>query len=1241
MNPSQGSFHKCFLQWLRSCLLLWVLLLPQFAGAAVRDGLWVADGPVYAGAVFGTHTGGATGGGVVIDTATVLLDSSYPVINGQVHAVVADGAGGWFVGGQFSTAGAFARNNLLHIRPDRSVDALWDPAPDGIVRALVLSADGQTLYVGGDFSAIAGENRSRLAALDTASAVAAAWNPGADGAVRTLVLSADGGALYIGGDFTTVAATARSRLAAVSVADGTPLSGWQADADATVHALALGGGRLYVGGAFTNLGGQSRGRLAAVDAASGAVASWDAAADGMVQALAFSASDGLLYAGGDFTVIGGAARSRIAALDTDAINPDRATGWDPAADGAVHTLLLADGLLYVGGDFTNIGGAGRSRIAALDTTVDSNNASAWDPGLDGTALALAINSGRLYVGGVFNGVSDHATLFIGGDFAYVGPVTGAGVGLPADPAVPGDDRPLSGYPVVNGTVHAVLADGAGGWYIGGDFSTVGGVVRSNIAHINSDLSVDVAWDPAADGMVHALALAGGTVYAAGDFTTIGGQARNRIAALDGSGTATAWNPDADGTVRALLVSGATVYVGGDFTTIGGAARNRIAALDGSGAATVWNPDADGTVHALVLGSDGTTLFVGGDFSAIGGALRNCIAALDGSGAVTAWDPGADGAVRSLRMSGTTLYVGGDFAVIGGVSRYRLAALNADPALPADAAASVWNPRAGGNVHALALDGVTLYAGGAFASAGGELRSRIAALGLNDGSLASWNPGADGAVRTMSFSPAGTTLYVGGEFSVIGGQQRKGVAELDRVTGLANFWDPAADGPVFALEVADDGSAIYAAGSFGVIGGQQRPLLAELRPNGSATQWQPAISGSSVTPATSGAVYSLWLDGATLYAGGDFARVAELDHKGIVALDITSAAPRDWAPQVEGVVRTLALYKEQGTLYIGGTFTAVGGDSRLNLAALDTDSALATSWNPQADGAVRGLVLARDRASVYVGGDFTLVGGAARSRLAALDIADASALPAWTHGADAAVFFLQLAADGGVLYSGGAFTRLDDAPRPALAALDAIPLERDAPLTTATPPPGAYNSDSNQPVVLSCDDGKGSGCAATYYTLDGSAPTTRSLRFSDPIELQADTVIRYFSVDRLGNTETPVSAVYSLELLAPQTIASPASMVFSERHISVTLSCSDSQSGCADTFYSKDENAPPAAFVLYQGPIRISDNTVLRFFSVDQAGNQEVVRREDYISNYGGPGGLHPLWLLLLLAGLWRRMPGRL
>ncbi len=1212
------------------------------SGAAVRDALWVTDGPVYAVAVFGTHTGGATGGGVVIDTATVLLDRAYPRIEGTVHAVVADGRGGWFVGGQFATVDGQPRANLLHIRPDRSVDVLWDPAPDGAVRALALSPDGATLYVGGDFTLIAGTARTRIAALDAVTGAARDWVAGADATVRVLALSPDGATLYVGGDFTATGGQARARLAALETANGTVLAGWQADADAAVHALRLADDILYVGGAFTTVNGASRGRLGAVKAADGAVLDWNAEADATVRTLAYDAGSGLLYAGGDFTVIGGAARNYIAVLDTAAIEPDRATNWNPGADAPVHALLLVEGTLYAGGDFTRIGGAARDRIAALET--DTAGATDWDPGLDGTVEVLAGNGGRLFVGGAFNGATDRATLYIGGDFGYVGPATGSGVGLPADPLQPRDDRPLAGYPAINGPVYAVVADGSGGWYVGGDFSRVGGLARRHLVHILADRSVDPAWDPAPDAPVRALARDGATLYVGGDFTVIGGQARSRIAALDGAGAATAWDPGADGTVRTLLAVGGTVYAGGDFTVIGGQARSRIAALDGAGAATAWDPGADGTVRAMSLGSDGTTLYVGGDFGSFDGGniSRAYLAALDTTTTVradipTAWDPAPDAPVYALALAGTTLYVGGAFGRIDARFRYRLAAVTADPAMPAVTTASVWNPRAGGTVRALALAGTTLYAGGDFGSVGGERRSRIAALSLNDGRATAWDPAADGVVRVLSFSPGGTSLYVGGEFTAIGGLVRNRVAELDRRTGLARFWNPSADGPVYAIEPAPDLGVIYVGGAFGIIGGQQRPLLAELRGNGTATPWTADLSGSSASPATAGAVHALLVSGETLYVGGDFARAGNADRKGLVALEAATGAPLSWAPQVAGVVRTLALHPDRNALYIGGEFVAVNSDDRGNMAAVDLDSGLATAWHPDADGPVRGLALSRDLTSVYAGGRFSRAGGVTAAGLAALDSIAGTALGGWPHEADSGVHVLQVAADGRTIYIGGAFTRLDDAARAHLAALDALALETMPPVTTPDPPAGAYNGENFDTVALNCDDGQGAGCAATYYTLDGSPPTPRSLVYDGPIELRDDTTLRYFSIDRLGNAETPGSARYVLDLQPPRTTVSPPSRVFSERRIRVTLTCSDSKSGCAGTFYSKNENDPPEAFLSYGAPITIADNTVLRFYSVDQAGNREVVRRADYVSNYGGPGTVHPLLLGgLVLLGLARR-----
>ena len=74
-------------------------------------------------------------------------------------------------------------------------------------------------------------------------------------------------------------------------------------------------------------------------------------------------------------------------------------------------------------------------------------------------------------------------------------------------------------------------------------------------------------------------------------------------------------------------------------------------------ATAWNPEANSTVIALAV--SGSTVYAGGTFSTIGGQSRGRIAALDaGSGLATAWDPEANGYVMALAVSGSTVYVGG-------------------------------------------------------------------------------------------------------------------------------------------------------------------------------------------------------------------------------------------------------------------------------------------------------------------------------------------------------------------------------------------------------------------------------------------------------------------------------------------------------------------------------------------------------------------------------------------------------
>src|SRR4029077_12097947 len=94
-------------------------------------------------------------------------------------------------------------------------------------------------------------------------------------------------------------------------------------ANGAIRAIAETNGVIYLGGDFTELTNgtsvKARNHIAAIWAANGIPTPWNPNADGVVNALEISPLGDVVYAGGDFTNIGGQSRNRIAALN-------RATG---------------------------------------------------------------------------------------------------------------------------------------------------------------------------------------------------------------------------------------------------------------------------------------------------------------------------------------------------------------------------------------------------------------------------------------------------------------------------------------------------------------------------------------------------------------------------------------------------------------------------------------------------------------------------------------------------------------------------------------------------------------------------------------------------------------------------------------------------------------------------------------------------------------------------------------------------
>lgn len=110
--------------------------------------------------------------------------------------------------------------------------------------------------------------------------------------------------------------------------------------------------------------------------------------------------DDWIYAGGEFTNIGGQPRNKIARLYSSDGTAD--PSFNPNADNTVIAIALdANGNPLVGGDFTNIGGQSRNRIARLNSSNGTADPT-FNPNADNSVWAIALDANNNpVVGGNF------------------------------------------------------------------------------------------------------------------------------------------------------------------------------------------------------------------------------------------------------------------------------------------------------------------------------------------------------------------------------------------------------------------------------------------------------------------------------------------------------------------------------------------------------------------------------------------------------------------------------------------------------------------------------------------------------------------------------------------------------------------------------------------------------------------------------------------------------------------------
>jgi uncharacterized delta-60 repeat protein len=333
-----------------------------------------------------------------------------------------------------------------------------------------------------------------------------------------------------------------------------------------------------------------------------------------------------------------------------------------------------DGKILVGGNFGQLGvGCGgqtcpitRLNIARLhpDGSLDLS----FNPGTNSTVRGIAVQpDGKILVGGSFTAIG-------GGTADTPQPYLAR---LNADGTL---DAGFAGG--ANGAVGDLFVQADGKILVGGGFSSLGlaaaAVPRNGIGRLNSDGTVDAAFDPGASGYARVFA-----VQTDGRIIT---RRASGVARLDQAGV-----PDAldvavtgtGGTISAVAVQpDGQIVIGGQYALLAGTARNGLGRVTESG---VFDPSLDAgltypdfpefaAVYAILLQTDGR-IIVGGLFDSMdNGVERISLGRRLANGSLDSFSTSALGgyppnSVHALALdSDGRVLVGGSFGIANGPLR---------------------------------------------------------------------------------------------------------------------------------------------------------------------------------------------------------------------------------------------------------------------------------------------------------------------------------------------------------------------------------------------------------------------------------------------------------------------------------------------------------------------------------------------------------------------------------------------
>jgi trimeric autotransporter adhesin len=936
-----------------------------------------------------------------------------------------------YVGGFFAHAGGKPANGI----------ARWDGTnwfalgtgldSGGIIYSLVFGPDGY-LYAGGRFTSMGGVLVQNVARWDGTNW----WNVGGGldattGNPTILSLLFKGTNLYAGGFFDRVFSTA-SPAPGIAVWDGTqwgPVGPSRVTYSPQVDTLFLDGTNLYAGGLFNQIGGVNATNLGIWNGQNWAAVGPDAISKQVYSVMPLS---GEVIIGGLFGGIGIQTIPGIARLIDGQ--------WWPLGTGVgssfpvVNTMVLQDGKVFVGGNFSQAGGKSVNSLAVWDaanelpvvrlTSPTNNSVFNGYQSIQLSAIAASPNGPAtnvsFYVDETLVGVAGSSpyavswTNLVDGQHtlsARVMDITGA---IGTDAVTATINLPLAA-PIItqepqseklgNGDslLLTVVATGNGTlayqWFKDG--TAIAGATSSSLGLTNTQLGDSAIYTVQVSDSAGTNTSSRATISVIQPVTTVW--------------TTTA--PSGPGAVTSPAIGpGGTLYLGNDSQDLFAFAANSAYEWSYGTAGFVESSPSVATNGNIYFGSNDRNVYAltpDGDllWTNLTGGPVMAPPALGTNG--TIYVGSYDSKLYALNPDGSTQWVASTRGPI-----YSAAAVGAD--------GTIYVPSGDSNLYAFSATGSNLwkFPTGGFGGNSpvidsngtiyiGSIAGRLYAISAAGSEK--WHFTGAGAFSSSPVIGQDGTLYIAndGPFSTIqSGQNGKlyalspeGTEKWEFTTAYANRSSPA---------LSADGTIYFASYDL---------KLYALNPNGTE-MWEIADDNPLSSPVIrfDGVIYA---GSATIYAIQGTSPPAKSAwptflhdprHTGNAA---TPQPPNGWffpfgSNGFDDQVNAVAV--SGADIYVGGNFRVAGGVPADRVAHWN-----GTNWFAMGEG-LSGLVqaLAVVGTNVYAGGQFTNVGGLGVNFLAGWD--GSHWRPVGSSGLNEYVY--ALAANGGTLYAGGNFTTID-------------------------------------------------------------------------------------------------------------------------------------------------------------------------------------------------------------------------